>query len=204
MEKTLTAHKKPKAKIPRQFIYEEIDGMPIYYKGYREAMTENKSVEHITGCSELQATLASVILRFLYKNLDDASYFIVTGEPGLHLAKRNNLSADIAIYDKAVLKDRKPQKKYFDIPPLVNIEIDTDADLSDFENPLNYYHTKTQKLLDFGVQQVIWFFTDSRKVTVAYPQKAWMTMDWNHEIELFEKYSFSLTDLLDKGDIRLD
>ncbi|WPP48273.1 hypothetical protein [Catalinimonas niigatensis] len=61
-------------------------------------------------------------------------------------------------------------------PPLVDIEADTHTDLSGFENPLNYYHQKTQILLDLRVQQVIWFFSDSQKVTVAQLQKAWITM----------------------------
>lgn len=203
MERTLTAPKKAKVKIPRQFVYEEMDGEPIYYKGYKEALAENKSVEHIMGSSELQATLVSVILKFLYRNLDDVSYFVVTSEAGLHLSKKNNLSADIAVYDKAALKNRKPQKKYFDIPPLVNIEIDTNADLSGFENPLNYYHQKTQKLLDFEVQQVIWFFSDSQKVTVAQLQKAWITMGWEENIHVLGEYTFSLNELLYKDGIDL-
>lgn len=69
------------------------------------------------GSSELQARIVSTILKFLYRNLDDLSYEVVTSEAGLHLGKKDNLSADIAIFDKNILKVRKPQNKYFDIPP---------------------------------------------------------------------------------------
>lgn len=85
----------------------------------------------------------------------------------------------------------------------MDVGVDTHADLSGFENPLDYYHQKTQKLLDFGVQQVIWFFSDSQKVTVAQPQKAWITTGWEENILLLEEYTFSLNELLDKEGIHL-
>jgi len=70
--------------VPRKFIYEEIDGVPLYYRGYKEAIAHNLSVEDIMGSGELQSTLISVILDFLYNNLDKKSYRIITSEAGLH------------------------------------------------------------------------------------------------------------------------
>lgn len=196
--------RKKTAQIPHEFVYEEIDGVPLYYRGYKEAIAQNLSVENIMGSGELQSTLISVILDYLYSNLDKKSYRIITSEAGLHLKKNTNLSADIAIYDKRLLKDRKPQNKYFDIPPLVNIEVDTKADLQDFPAGTDYYHIKTQKLLDFGVKQVVWFFTPSRKVMVAHPNQPWMTTDWDQPVHLLESHTFSLSELLRQEGIQLD
>ena len=204
MAEALTAPKQKAKSIPREFIYEEIDGVPLYYRGYKETIAQNLSVENIMGSGELQATLSSIILKYLYKNLDDKAYRIITGEAGLHLKKKTNLSADIAIYGKPVLKDRKLRNEYFDIPPLVNIEVDTKAELSDYSSGHDYPHIKTQKLLDFGVQQVIWFFTPSRKVMIARPDQPWLTTNWDQPVQLLENYTFSLAALLQQEDIRLD
>lgn len=156
------------------------------------------------GSGELQSRITSAILKFLCRNLDDHIYEVATGDAGLHLRKNTNLSADIAIYDKLLLKDRKPQNKYFDIPPLINIEVDTKADLQDFPAGTDYYHLKIQKLLDFGVQQIIWFFTPSRKVMIVHPDQPWMTTDWDQPVQLLENYTFSLAALLQQEGIQLD
>ena len=196
--------RKKTAQIPHEFVYEEIDGVPLYYRGYKEAIAQNLSVENIMGSGELQSRITAAILKFLYRNLEDSLYEVVTGEAGLHLKKKTNLSADIAIYDKNVLKNRKPQNKYFDIPPMVNIEVDTKAELSDYPAGHDYPHIKTQKLLDFGVQQVIWFFTPSRKVMIARPKQPWMTTNWDQPVHLLENYTFSLTALLQQEGIQLN
>lgn len=82
--------------------------------------------------------------------------------------------------------------------------MDTKADLPDSPAGTDYYHIKTQKLLDFGVQQIIWFFTPSRKVMVARPNQPWMTTDWSEPVKLLDNYTFSLTALLEQEGIRLD
>lgn len=42
-----------KRKIPEEFIYEIMDGKPIYYKGYKEAIKKHISAEEIMGSSSL-------------------------------------------------------------------------------------------------------------------------------------------------------
>ena len=49
---------------------------------------------------------------------------------------------------------------------------------------MNYYTGKTQKLLDFGVKQVIWVYTDYKKVTIANKGKTWLTMNWEDDFTL--------------------
>ena len=204
MADLLTTPRKKLKKVPREFIFEEIDGVPLYYRGYKEAIAQKLSVENIMGSGELQSTLISIILDYLYNNLDKSRYRIISNEVGLHLKKKTNLSADIAVYDKQLLKNRKLQNKYFDIPPLVNIEVDTKADLREFHAGTDYYHIKTQKLLDFGVEQLIWFFTTSRKVMIARPNQPWITTNWDQPVQLLENYTFSLTALLQQEGIQLD
>lgn len=203
MADVLATSQEKTTEVLRKFIYEEIDGVPLYYRGYKEAIAQNLSVENIMGSGELQSTLVSIILEYLYGNLAKSRYRIISSEAGLHLKKKTNLSADIAIYDKSTLARRKLQNKDFDIPPLVNIEVDTKADLQDFPAGTDYYHIKTQKLLDFGVQQVIWFFTHSRKVMIAHPDQPWITTNWDQPVQLLENYTFSLTALLQQEDIQL-
>jgi hypothetical protein len=54
------------------------------------------------------------------------------------------------------------------------------------------------------VQQVIWFFTPSRKMMVAQNGQPWLTTGWNEPVKLLEKYTFYLQALLQQEDIRLD
>jgi hypothetical protein len=44
-----------KPSIPSEFIYEGIDGKPIFYKGYKEALAKKLHVETIIGASEIQS-----------------------------------------------------------------------------------------------------------------------------------------------------
>lgn len=83
------------------------------------------------------------------------------------------------------------------------IEVDTNAELKDFAQPMSYYHLKTQKLLDFGVEEMIWISTESRKITIAHQQQDWTTMDWQKPITLFQRYTFSIVDLLKAEGISL-
>jgi hypothetical protein len=61
---------------------------------------------------------------------------------------------------------------------------------------IDYYSHKTQRLLDFGVKELFWFFTGPRKVLVARPGEDWRTSDWTRELLLLNEYPFSLHDLL--------
>lgn len=53
-------------RIPDSLVYEEIDGQPIYYRGYREVLSGHKKLEDIVGCSDVQGLIVSRVLRFLY------------------------------------------------------------------------------------------------------------------------------------------
>ena len=69
--------------------------------------------------------------------------------------------------------------------------------MSDFD----YLHTKTQKMLDFGVEKVIWILTNSRKVIVATPKTAWLTMGWHNDIEIIDGIIFNIHNYLEERGI---
>jgi Uma2 family endonuclease len=187
--------------VPESLIYEEIDGQPIYYRGYREVLSNQKALEDIMGCSDVQGVIVSTILEYLYQNVSSKEYKIITNEIGLHLERKNNLPSDIALYDKAVLQKTPLKNKYFEIPPRAVIEIDTKADTSSFNTAADYYHTKTNKLFGFGVQEVIWIYTQTKKVMVARPQQDWIIQDWSKPVTLLGRYAFSIADLVEKDGI---
>jgi len=193
-----------KHEIPKSLIYEEYDGKHMYYRGYKEVLNELKTFEEIMGESDTRAIIIGVLLKYLFKNLDEDKYFIVTTKVGFHLKKRSNISSDIVIYDKAKLQNHKLKDKYLDIPPLAVIEVDIQGDTADFGiSEMDYYGTETQKLLDFGVKEVIWFFSGIKKQIVAQAGQDGIISSWEKNVTLLEEYQFSLAQLLKKEGFKL-
>lgn len=182
----------PAKKIPAALIYEIIDGKPIYYKGYEEVVNGTKTIEEVIGSSNLQSTIIEYLLMVLFKSIDLTKYRVLTNETGLHLSKKNNLSGDIVIYDKSVLPVKSADKHYISVPPKIQIEVDIDAHLGTFGTPDGYIYTKTDKLLQFGVEKVIWLTSESRKVLVATKDENWSIIDWNKDIEIVNGISFNI------------
>ena len=168
--------------IPKVLIYEELDGLNIYYSNYESVLDNLQNAESVMGSSGLQSFVIEVIKDALKLKLG-AKYRFLSNELGLHLANKNNLSADIAIFSKKRLPIKNLEDKYITIAPEVVIEIDTKADFTNI-SPADYFNIKTQKLLDFGVQKVIWIYTTSEKIMVATADSSWKTMDWNSNIEV--------------------
>ncbi len=178
-----------------------LDGRPLYYYGYREVLAGRKTTEEIMGSSTLQWVLVSYFMELMILTLDRKKYRFASNEAGVHLDHRSNLSHDVAIYDRTILTPDKINKKYADVPATLVIEIDVKADLSNVEDR-NYVNLKTRKLLDFGTSKVIWVFTDSQQVMVAERQaEAWLTMDWNRELELLDGQVFNIGDYLSQEGI---
>ena len=198
----IVVEKPPVIKIPNYLVYEVMNGKPIPYRGFQEVLNKNKTLEDIMGSSGLQAVIVTDILRFLFKNLSEDKYDIVSNEAGLHLSKRNNLATDIGIYTTEALLPEKITDKYLDIPPSIAIEIDTKADMSQFDNPQDYFYQKTSSLLEFGVEKVIWITTASKKVTVATAHADWITHNWNKPIAILPDVECNLADLLAKRGIK--
>jgi Uma2 family endonuclease len=181
----------PAKKIPAALIYEIMDGKPIYYKGYREVLKNEKTIEEVMGASSLQGIMVEYILRILFRHLDEKKFHILTNEQGLHLNRKNNLSADIAIYEKDKFSVAQANKHYATIPPKIQIEVDLNAD-TDGGLIETYIHKKTDKLFEFGVEKVIWVLSESKKVIVATPNTDWQIIDWHKEIEIIDGIRFCI------------
>ena len=194
--KTLPKTRFIKTHIPDELVYETMNGKPIYYSGYKDVINQHKQITEIMGSSDIQGVFINNILMYLYDNIDRKKYYLLTNELGLHLNKKNNLAADIAIFDRKEFFKRKIQGKYVDIPPKIIIEIDTKADLNDFDDVMDYYQAKTTKLFNFGVEKVFWVLTKNKQIIEAIPNKQQLIRTWNEEIYLFDNLKFSLNQLL--------
>ena len=184
----------PIRKVPNYLIAEVIDGKPYYYKGYKQVLTKKKTLDDIMGASTLQGFIVTYLTRLLMALSEDA-YHLFLNETGIHIDTNNNLSGDILIFDasKPLLIDAH----YANQPPLVNIEIDVNIVLEQ-EDEKDYIFKKTQKLLDFGVEKVIWVLTKSQKVIVATPSDNWLIISWDKDIEILRGITFNIAAYLKK------
>jgi hypothetical protein len=183
--------KKRTRKIPQSLIYDEIDGKPYYRKGYKSVLNKTQTLESIMGCSSLQTLLIEYFTEVFYGFSNRKLYHFFTGEPGLHLSLGNNLTGDICLYERSKISSASFDTKYFQLPPLIQIEIDVSIDLSD-DSETAYIKRKTNKLLSHSVSKVIWVFTTSQSVLVATPTGPWQWMDWNNDVEILEGYSVNI------------
>ncbi len=186
--------------IPAYLAYEEMDGEAIPYKGYREVLAGNKKPEDIMGSSSLQAALVYAIGLFIGTNLNRKKYRITSNESGLHLSLGNNLANDLAIFDKKIAR---LDNKYFDVAPKLVIEVDSKADLSEtsWENETNYLLAKSQKMLDFGVEKIVWIFTQNKKIFVSISGEDWHFFDFDRDIPLLDDCVLNVARLLAEEEI---
>lgn len=179
--------------IPDILIYEMVNGKPIYYNGYKDYLNGKKQIGEIMGCSKLQSLIITKLIVLLSTYFGD-DYYIFTNEIGIQFSKKSWRSADIAVVkaDKVLeLND-----KYLDVAPEIVIEIDTKADLAEIKNPLGYYQEKTDELIKFGVDKVVWIFTETNKILVAEKNKAWTIIDWTDKIEIKSGLELDLNNLI--------
>ncbi|MEI7583611.1 Uma2 family endonuclease [Runella sp.] len=198
---TIIQNPKRPRKAPEYLIKEVLDGKPVYYKGYRTVMFGGKKVEDIMGVSSLQILIINYIQRILLKFLEEDLYFVFSGEPGLHLEHHTNLSGDLIVYKAEQLT--KFDKHYFQSPPLLQIEVDVEIDNTNFTDN-EYLTKKTQKLLDFGVQRVIWVLTPTQTVIVAEPDQDWRIINWNKDILLQDDIMMNIGTYLAKMNVELE
>ena len=152
--------------VPEHLVYEMIDGKPIYYKGFRQFLQKENINEDAIGSSLLQSTIISKLVILLHNKIG-SNHHVLTNELGLLFSKGSWRAADIAIYEKSRLDISKADNKYVEVPPKIVIEVDTKADIESIKDTFAYYNEKTEQLLDFGVERVIWIFTAPKKVLFA-------------------------------------
>jgi Uma2 family endonuclease len=188
-------------KIPSALIYEEWKGVPIYYKGYKDVLAGKKTIEEIIYSTDLQGVLVALINGFLGISINRKKYLIATNEIGLHLAKNDNLANDIVIFEKE--KIGKLKGKFFDVAPKIVIEVDIKAEVSSFQNEeTNYILQKSQKMLDFGTEKVVWILTDSQKIFVIDQNETkWYVVNWSENIPVLDGCVLNVKQLLEEEDI---
>lgn len=170
--------------IPDTLIREEIDGKIFPYKQYRKILSGELTPHSTMGSSELQSTLVSIIHGYLFGQLDRKRFHLVTGEPGIHLTRRDNLANDIAIYTRSEKSDSLTTN-YFSRPPVAVIEVDvkvdtTEAGMSEFE----YVILKSQQLIGFGCRQVVWVLTSIRQLVVFSGESSFEVLPWSTPLPL--------------------
>jgi Uma2 family endonuclease len=175
--------------VPDFLLKETFEGINLYYKGYRQVLTREKTLEDIMGCSTLQFVILNYLLHLLHKNLDIDKYIIGTNEAGVHLGYRKNFSNDIAVYDWAVLTPEKISARYADVAPKLVVEVDVDFEVDAAEtdiSTLDVVHGKIRKMLEFGTERFIWIFSASKKVLIAEAGRSeWTIIDWKTDFELW-------------------
>ena len=193
--KAISVPQKRTRKIPDYLVYEVIDGLPFYYKGYKNVISGKLKFEDIMGTSDVQGFFINLIKDHLTPLLKK-DYRVIAGELGVHLGIKDNLSVDIAIYLRKDFQPSQFTNTYKSTPPTVAIEVDTKAALQNSEDAQIYFTNKTQKYLDFGVEQVVWVFTKTRKMWVAQNDgKPWLIMSWDDEINILGQ-SFTINQLI--------
>lgn len=193
--------KKRTLKVPDNLIWEVLDGKPLYRKGYKDVLRKLKTLEEIMGTSSWQSLLCDHITRLLHRYLDEKEYDVLINELGIHFEKGDNVSSDICIVPR--LTAEQITKKYANFAPKIIIEVDLDIDTEDM-NDVEYIHKKTQKLLDFGVEKVIWILTFSKKVMVATPENDWIISNWNRDIEILNGIKFNIENYLEERGVNAD
>jgi len=189
--------------IPEALIYEVMDGQPLYYKGYKDVLNKKKSLDDIMGSSGLQSFIIQYILEILYVKVGRKLYHFLTNEVGTHLGKKNNLSGDVYVYEKSKLTPAEINEHYIKVPAKIAVEIDSKIDIANNKD-LDYVNIKTQKLLNFGVEKVIWIFSESQKVMIAQKDTDWLTKDWNQDIELLDGHLFNIGKYLEDEGVKVE
>ncbi len=189
-----------RTKVPAGLVYETLNGRPLYYKDYKDVLSGQKTPEAIMGSRSLQAILVSLIHGYLFGKVDRKKYFLATNEAGLHVDRGSNFANDVAIYDREGLT---LGDSYFQASPNVVIEVDIRVDLEGFAaQGQGYMYEKTEKLLEFGVEQVIWITTQPRKIFVAGRNAHWITHNWDVPVALLDGIELNLAALVEEEGIQ--
>ena len=201
MGKGLTATKSNKIIVPDYLVREVVGGERWFYRGYRDVLNGLKQADEIMACSSLQSIIVNFINNKLWNRLEDEPFWVMSNEIGNNISKKSKAAYDVAVFSETVLPANQINTHYPNVPPQLVVEVDLRAE-SEIPTPDDVMiQLKTQKLLDFGVQKVIWFFTKSQKVMIATADDPWTIADWNRNVELWEGLSINIATYLSKRGI---
>ncbi len=199
--KEISKQDEGKTEIPAYLVREEFGGKKWYYKGYKDVLNKKKKNEAIMGSSSLQSMLVMLISGFLFNKINRKKYALVSNEAGLHVANNENIANDIAVYTK---EDVIFTNKYFNVPPRLVIEVDIKIDFSEIDEEqkgLEYVLEKSQLMIDFGVERIIWISTSTKKIMVFSKTERWYITNFEETVPLFDEHTLNLTALLKEEDL---
>ena len=180
-------------RIPETLIYEMANRKPIYYRGWQDVLTGEKTIEQVMASSLMQSYLVGEVFAATHVALRK-KYILGTNEAGLKFKKGEWRAADVCLWTKASLKGTPLHDHYSQIIPEIVIEVDTKADL--LTNP-NYYFDKTKELHRNGVRRVLWIFTSSEQVMIAEKGEKWTVQDWSESFEVVDGFMLNIKELID-------
>ena len=189
--------------VPDILIKEVIDGIPFYYKGYKNVLAGHQKPDEIMGTSGIQSLLVSYLHGLLFSSLNRKKYWILTSELGSNLDKHNNFSFDLAICDRSAVKPEDFNLHYLKVAPKIVIEVDTNIDTTEDVPEHEYIYRKTRNLLQFGTEKIIWIFTRTQQVTVVTSISDWVTLPWSQNVEALDGVSFNIATYLEEEGIDL-
>lgn len=147
------------------------------------------------GNTNTQNTFIDALLLWLEAHFDD-SYHVMRTPVTLTFEHNTSRVAMLSM----LREERVPEPSFkgnvlINTPDLV-IQVDTSEELSDISNPLEYYISQTQDLMDIGVQKVLWVLSLTEKVIIADSGKRWVIADWAEDIEVLHGISLNLRKIL--------
>jgi hypothetical protein len=143
------------------------------------------------GAGPIHAVLSGYFYALLIENTDKEKYWILSGETGLKIEKRNIYSLDLAVYLKEKVAGNVISSGHINVAPelviKINIPVETNQVVED-----EHIFIKIQRLLYLGVQKIIWVFSKTKMVLVAEPSSPWQMYSWHTSLELLDKIEFNL------------
>jgi Uma2 family endonuclease len=177
--------------VPEVFIAEYLDGIPMYYKGYKKIINNPSQIEEIMGAGAIHSILLSYFIKLLALKLEESKYWLMTGETGFKPEKKNQFNLDLAIYKKENLLPGAIGYEYVNVAPELVVEIDTSVE-NDNVTKDEYIFGKTQRLLQFGTGKVVWVFSKTKLVMIALPSTPWQVHPWSTDLELLDDIEFNI------------
>jgi hypothetical protein len=190
-----------KMPVPDYLVRETIDGERWYYRGYRDVVNGLKKPEDIMACSTLQSVVVNYLNAKLWHHLEDEPYWVMSNEVGNNLSKKTKSAYDVAVFDKKTLPASQVDDHYANVPPVLVVEVDVKVETEKLLPPDLIFQIKTKKLLEFGVQKVVWFFTKNQSVLIAEAGKEWIFDNWNRDVELWDGLKVNVPKYLTKQGI---
>lgn len=123
------------------------------------------------GCREIQFLVTSAILEFLFIHLPREEYVISINAVVLHLDKYNNLSSNMVIFDRTSILAERAKSKYTSTLPRAILVVEIFDEEAIPSEPFTWVPelAKTERLMAWGVPEVVWIYPQLGKIIWAWP-----------------------------------